>query len=136
MHYTRSITGVTTPVTSGPFASPASTAVVIPSVGHLAGLGSQWQSDIRIANITALAKKVQLMFNTGSAGSTGIKTTTLMVYPYDATVVPDATKIDAVYQTAYKAMPNVKLVRIDDSRHFVMYDQPEKLDVQLQAFLK
>lgn len=65
-----------------------------------------------------------------------IKTTTLMMYPYDATVAPDATKIDAVYQTAYKTMPNVKLIRIDDSRHFIMYDQPEKLDVQLQAFLK
>ncbi|HEY4356270.1 MAG TPA: alpha/beta hydrolase [Acidobacteriaceae bacterium] len=66
----------------------------------------------------------------------GIKTTTLMLYPYDATVVPDVAKIDVVYQTAYKAMPNVKLVRIDDSRHFIMYDQPEKLDAQLQAFLK
>jgi len=27
-------------------------------------------------------------------------------------------------------------VRIDDSRHFIMYDQPAKLDAALQGFLK
>jgi len=65
-----------------------------------------------------------------------IKTPTLMLYPYDATAVPDVTKIDAVYQTAYKSMPNVKLVRIDDSRHFIMYDQPAKFDAAVEGFLK
>jgi pimeloyl-ACP methyl ester carboxylesterase len=65
-----------------------------------------------------------------------IKTPTLMLYPYDVTAVPDVTKIDGVYQTAYKSMPNVKLVRIDDSRHFIMYDQPAKLDEALEPFLK
>lgn len=65
-----------------------------------------------------------------------IKTPTLMLYPYDASAVPDVTKIDAVYQTAYKSMPNVKLVRIDDSRHFIMYDQPAKLDAAVEGFLK
>jgi len=79
---------LTTPVTGGPFSSPASTAVVIPSVGHLAGLGSQWQSDIRIANITALSKKVSLMFNTGGATSSAVKTTTLSIDP-GATIALD-----------------------------------------------
>ena len=65
-----------------------------------------------------------------------IKTPTLMLYPYDATVAPDVTKIDAVYQEAYKPMPNVKLVRIDESRHFMMYDQPAKFDAAVEAFLK
>jgi len=65
-----------------------------------------------------------------------IKTPTLMLYPYDATAVPDVTKIDTVYQTAYKSMPNVKLVRIDDSRHFIMYDQPAKFDAAVEGFLK
>jgi len=36
----------------------------------------------------------------------------------------------------YKPMPNVTLVRIDDSRHFIMYDQPAKLDAALQGFLR
>jgi pimeloyl-ACP methyl ester carboxylesterase len=65
-----------------------------------------------------------------------IKTPTLMIYPYDASAAPDVAKIAAVYETAYKSMPNVKLVRIDDSRHFIMYDQPVKLDAAVEVFLK
>jgi pimeloyl-ACP methyl ester carboxylesterase len=65
-----------------------------------------------------------------------IKTPTTLIYPYDATVVPDAAKIDAVYTSAYASMPNIKLHRIDASRHFIMYDQPVACDAQVQAFLK
>jgi uncharacterized repeat protein (TIGR01451 family) len=70
---------LTSPVTAGNFATPAATALVIPSVGHLAGLGSQWQSDIRIANTSALFKTVQLIFNGGSATSTAVKSTVISV---------------------------------------------------------
>ena len=48
----------------------------------------------------------------------------------------DPAKVDTLYQAAYKSMPNVKLVRIDDSRHFIMYDQPAKFDAAVEAFLK
>jgi pimeloyl-ACP methyl ester carboxylesterase len=65
-----------------------------------------------------------------------IKTPTTLLYPYDATVEPDAAKIDAVYTSAYASMPNVKLHRIDASRHFIMYDQPAAFDAAVQAFLK
>lgn len=65
-----------------------------------------------------------------------IKTPTLMLYPYDAAATKDQAKIDAVYETAYKPMPNVKLVRVEDSRHFIMYDQPAKLDAAVEGFLK
>jgi pimeloyl-ACP methyl ester carboxylesterase len=66
-----------------------------------------------------------------------IKTPTLMLYPYDATAQgPDPAKVDTIYKTAYAAKPNTKLVRIDDSRHFIMYDQPEKLDAAVEGFLK
>lgn len=65
-----------------------------------------------------------------------IKTPMLMVYPYDAKGEPDAAKIDGVYQEAYKPMPNVKLVRVDDARHFVMLDQPAKFDEVLEGWLK
>jgi pimeloyl-ACP methyl ester carboxylesterase len=33
-------------------------------------------------------------------------------------------------------MPNLKIHRIDDSRHFIMYDQPAAFDKAVQAFLK
>ncbi|MEA2237452.1 MAG: hypothetical protein QOC81_2176 [Thermoanaerobaculia bacterium] len=72
---------LTSPVTPGTLTTPASTALVIPSVGHLAGLGAQWQSDIRIANITALSKKAQLTFSGGSATSSAIKQTTITIDP-------------------------------------------------------
>jgi len=65
-----------------------------------------------------------------------IKTPTLLLYPYDATLQKDEVKYNAIYHDAYKAMPNVTLKRIDDSRHFIMYDQPEKLDAALEDFLK
>jgi pimeloyl-ACP methyl ester carboxylesterase len=65
-----------------------------------------------------------------------IKTPMLLLYPYDATVAPDTAKYDAIYHGAYAAKPNATLVRIDDSRHFIMYDQPEKFDAAVEAFLK
>ena len=67
----------------------------------------------------------------------GIKTPMLLIYPYDATSQgADPAKVDALYQGSYQAKPNVTLVRIDGSRHFIMYDQPAKLDVALEGFLK
>jgi pimeloyl-ACP methyl ester carboxylesterase len=66
-----------------------------------------------------------------------IKTPTTLLYPYDAAAVgPDSTKIDTVYTSAYSTMPNLKIHRIDDSRHFIMYDQPAAFDKAVQAFLK
>jgi pimeloyl-ACP methyl ester carboxylesterase len=66
-----------------------------------------------------------------------IKTPTTLLYPFDASAVgPDSTKIDTVYTSAYSTMPNLKIHRIDDSRHFIMYDQPAAFDKAVQAFLK
>lgn len=66
-----------------------------------------------------------------------IKTPALVLYAYDpAAQQPDAAAYEATVQAAYKAMPNVTLTRVEDSRHFIMYDQPEKFDVAVEAFLK
>jgi pimeloyl-ACP methyl ester carboxylesterase len=66
-----------------------------------------------------------------------IKTPTTLLYPFDAAAVgPDSTKIDTVYTSAYSTMPNLKIHRIDDSRHFIMYDQPAAFDKAVQSFLK
>lgn len=65
-----------------------------------------------------------------------IKTPTLMLYPFDASAKAELGKVEGIYQTAYKPMPNVKLVRVDDSRHFIMYDQPAKMHEAIAAFLK
>jgi pimeloyl-ACP methyl ester carboxylesterase len=66
-----------------------------------------------------------------------IKTPMLLLYPYDpASQGADPAKVDALYQGSYKGMPNATLVRIDGSRHFIMYDQPAKLDAAVEEFLK
>jgi len=66
-----------------------------------------------------------------------IKTPTTLLYPFDATAVgPDTSKIDTIYTSAYSTMPNLKTHRIDNSRHFIMYDQPAAFDKAVQTFLK
>jgi pimeloyl-ACP methyl ester carboxylesterase len=65
-----------------------------------------------------------------------IKTPAVLLYPFDGTVVKDPATITAVYTNAYAGMPQIKLVKVDDSRHFIMYDQPTVFDEQVEAFLK
>jgi uncharacterized repeat protein (TIGR01451 family) len=72
---------LTSPVSPGTLSGAAATALVIPSVGHLPGFSSQWQSDIRIANILSQSKKVQLTFNSGSTTSLAVKQTTISIDP-------------------------------------------------------
>ncbi len=65
----------------------------------------------------------------------GIKTPTTLLYPYETTQGPVA-DVTALYTNAYATMPNIHFIRIDDSRHFIMYDQPAAFDKAVQAFLK
>jgi pimeloyl-ACP methyl ester carboxylesterase len=66
-----------------------------------------------------------------------IQTPTLVLYEYDATAtMPPAGAYEAMVQAAYKPMPHVTLVRVEGSRHFIMYDQPAKFDADLQGFLR
>lgn len=66
-----------------------------------------------------------------------IKTPSTLLYPFDAAAVGnDTTSVDNVYKTAYATMPNLTTHRIENSRHFIMYDQPAAFDAQVQTFLK
>jgi pimeloyl-ACP methyl ester carboxylesterase len=40
-----------------------------------------------------------------------------------------------VYRAAFAALPQARLTRIEDSRHFVMLDRPEEFAAALEAFL-
>ena len=64
-----------------------------------------------------------------------IKTPTTVLYPYKATQGAKA-DVDARYTGAYAAMPNVHLTRIDDSLHFIMYDQPAAFHAAVLSFLE
>jgi pimeloyl-ACP methyl ester carboxylesterase len=66
-----------------------------------------------------------------------IATPTLVLYEYDATSkMPDPAAYEALIKDGYKAMPQVKLLKVENSRHFIMYDQPTAFDTAVQSFLK
>ena len=66
-----------------------------------------------------------------------IKTPTLMLFAVDTSAAqPDPAKYEAMVRGGYQPMPNVTLVKVDGSRHFIMYDQPEKFDAAVEGFLK
>ncbi len=46
------------------------------------------------------------------------------------------TRFSAIVQGDALARPNIQLIRIDDSRHFIMFDQPAVFDKAVQTFLK
>ena len=51
----------------------------------------------------------------------------------DARMTPEIT--DAIYSASFAGLPNVQLKRIDDSAHFIMFDQPQAFFAALDAFL-
>ncbi len=66
-----------------------------------------------------------------------IATPTLVLYEYDATSkMPDPAVYEQMMLSAYKPMPHVTLVKVEGSRHFIMYDQPAKFDAAVEGFLK
>lgn len=58
------------------------------------------------------------------------------VYAADADGGTPPEMAEALWTREYAAVPGVKLIRVDDSRHFVMADQPERLGDLIDAFLK
>ncbi|HEY3915522.1 MAG TPA: alpha/beta hydrolase [Verrucomicrobiae bacterium] len=65
-----------------------------------------------------------------------IKTPVTMLYPYDSGMNQEQETVDAMYRDNFAALPNKKLVRIDNSMHFIMLDQPDEFAKQVDAFLK
>ncbi|MCZ8193137.1 alpha/beta hydrolase [Brevundimonas sp.] len=57
------------------------------------------------------------------------------LYAADADGGAPAAMADALWAREYAALPNVKLVRIDGSRHFIMSDQPARFAEAVDAFL-
>jgi pimeloyl-ACP methyl ester carboxylesterase len=65
-----------------------------------------------------------------------IKIPVTMLYPWDALSGFPQAATDKLYQDSYAALPNKKIVRIDDSFHFIMLDQPDKFAAEVDKFLK
>lgn len=65
-----------------------------------------------------------------------IKAPVTLLYPWDAASGMPQTLVDATYQDNFAAVPDKKLIRIEGSAHFIMFDQPDKFAAQIDAFLK
>lgn len=62
-----------------------------------------------------------------------VPTEVLYVKFNDPRMTPQIT--DAIYQMSYAGLSGVTLKRIDDSAHFIMFDQPQAFYGELDAFL-
>lgn len=65
-----------------------------------------------------------------------IKIPVTMLYPWDSLSGFPQAATDRLYQENYAALPDKKFVRMDDSFHFIMLDQPEKFAAEVDIFLK
>ncbi|MBD7941191.1 alpha/beta fold hydrolase [Brevundimonas guildfordensis] len=69
-------------------------------------------------------------------GLAAMTTPVWAVYAADANGGAPAALADAMWSREYAALPGVTLKRVDDARHFIMIDQPGRLDALVDAFLK
>jgi len=56
-------------------------------------------------------------------------------YPDNVSLGAPKGAMDGFYGAVFAPLPKKTLVRFDDSRHFIMFDQPEKFAAALDAFL-
>ncbi|HEX8172891.1 MAG TPA: hypothetical protein VF824_20320 [Thermoanaerobaculia bacterium] len=76
-----------TPVQSKPSTSPY--ALVIPSVGHLDGIDSHWQSDVRVTNAGFRSARYGLTFTPTGGTASGVKQTVITVDAGATTALDD-----------------------------------------------
>ncbi len=81
----------------------------------------------------AMADDLELDMRTGLAT---IATPITLLYPDYAPAGSPPGATDGLYGQAYAAAPHKTLVRIDNSLHFIMLDQPAAFETALDAFLK
>ena len=65
-----------------------------------------------------------------------IKTPVTILYPWDTSSGMPQAACDGLYRENFASLPNKTLVRIADSLHFIIFDQPDAFATQVDAFLK
>lgn len=66
----------------------------------------------------------------------GIAVPVTVLYAWDATSPFPKAGVDGAYQSQYATLPKKTLIRIDDSYHYIMLDQPEHFAAEVETFLK
>jgi len=69
-------------------------------------------------------------------GLAAMTTPVTALYAADADGGAPAAGADVLWGREYAALPGVKLIRVDDSRHFIIADQPARFDALVDEFLK
>ena len=64
------------------------------------------------------------------------RTPVTMLYPWDASMNQSRGEVDTMYQQNFAALPDKTLVCITNSYHFIMLDQPDAFETQVDKFLK
>lgn len=58
-----------------------------------------------------------------------------VIYAEDASVMPKG-RVDALYAAEYAGVSTVRFIKVDDSRHFIMLDQPDAFNAALSQALE
>ena len=84
----------------------------------------------------AMASAIREVMTTDARpGLAAMTTPVWAVYAADANGGAPAAMADGMWSREYAGLPGVKLVRVDDTRHFIMTDQPERLGALVDEFL-
>ena len=83
---------VVTPVSPATLSTPPANSLIIPSVGHLDGINSQWRSDVRITNTAQQKINYLLRFTPAGGDATQIKQTQISIAANDTTALDDIVK--------------------------------------------
>ncbi len=69
-------------------------------------------------------------------GLAAMTTPVTVLYASDADGGAPAATADAMWTREYATLPGARLIRVDDSRHFIMADQPERFAALVDDFLR
>ncbi len=84
----------------------------------------------------AMASAIREVMTTDARpGLAGMTTPVWAIYASDADGGAPAAMADGMWGREYAALPGVKLVRVDGSRHFIMADQPARFAELVDQFL-
>lgn len=110
----------------------ASTANMVATESERAGVAESGTTSDQAASAQAFEELLLTDLRPELAKVT-VPTTVLYVTPRGVPLT-DA-MVDAVYQASYAGLTGVKLVRIPDSAHFIMYDNRPRFAAELKSFL-
>ncbi len=82
------------------------------------------------------AAMTDVMTTDARPGLAAMTTPVTAIYATDADGGPPPAMAQAMWESQYAALPNVELIAVDGSRHFIMADQPERFGEIVDEFLK